>query len=108
MGSTILAFIGLSIEFTAHVASSFVLAKGTPEERLAEVMRETYPAIIQGGVSTVLAILPMYFSKILFITKYIGLPFSILVFVGVFHGMVVLPGLLALSANIKDGFAQNG
>jgi len=50
----------------------------------------------------------MYSRKVLFITKCVGLPSTILAFVKVFHGMVVLPGLFALSANIRDGFEQSG
>jgi len=40
--AAILASAGLSIDFTAHISSSFVVLKGTPEKRLAQVMRETY------------------------------------------------------------------
>merc|ERR1712032_1585383 len=98
--SSVLAGAGISIEFTAHIASSFVLAKGSPERRLAHMMRETYPAIIQGSVSTVLGLLPLTFSRIPFIRQYIVMPFAILVLVGMFDGMVLLPGLLALSARL--------
>jgi len=98
--SSVLAGAGISIEFTAHIASSFVLAEGSPERRLAHMMKETYPAIIQGSVSTVLGLLPLIFSHIPFIRQYIFMPFAILVLVGMFDGMVLLPGLLALSARL--------
>merc|ERR1712032_1226933 len=98
--SSVLAGAGISIEFTAHIASSFVLAEGSPERRLAHMMKETYPAIIQGSVSTVLGLLPLTFSRIPFIRQYIFMPFAILVLVGMFDGMVLLPGLLALSARL--------
>merc|ERR1711920_373623 len=96
----VLAGAGISIEFTAHIASSFVLAEGSPERRLAHMMKETYPAIIQGSVSTVLGLLPLTFSRIPFIRQYIVMPFAILVLVGMFDGMVLLPGLLALPAHL--------
>merc|ERR1712228_19301 len=64
------------------------------------MMKETYPAIIQGSVSTVLGLLPLIFSHIPFIRQYIFMPFAILVLVGMFDGMVLLPGLLALSARL--------
>jgi len=98
--AAILAGVGLSIEFTAHVTSSFVLAPGTPEQRLATVMQETYPAIIQGALSTSLSIAPLLFHQIEFISLYLCAPFLILTAIGMFHGMVVLPGVLALSARI--------
>lgn len=105
--SSILVGAGLSIEFTAHIASSFVLAKGTPEERLAHVMKETYPAIIQGSVSTLLGLGPLLFSSIPFVTYYIFLPYAIVVLVGMFDGMIVLPSLLALSTRFLDCVAAS-
>jgi len=98
--AAVLAGVGLSIEFTAHVTSSFVLAPGTPEQRLVAVMQETYPAILQGSLSTTLSILPLVFHQIEFISLYLCIPFLILTAVGMFHGTVVLPGVLALSARI--------
>jgi len=99
--SFILAGAGLSIEFTAHISSGFVSARGTPEQRVAHVMKETYPAIIQGSISTLFGFLPLYFSRIPFVAQYIFMPFAILVFVGMFDGMILLPGLLALSAHFE-------
>jgi len=100
--SSILVGAGLSIEFTAHIASSFVLSTGSPEERLARVMKETYPAIIQGSVSTVLGLGPLLFSRIPFVRYYLFAPFAIVVAVGMFNGLVVLPSLLALSARLLE------
>merc|ERR550532_1348198 len=102
--AAVLASIGLSIEFTAHVTSCFVLTPGTPEKRLATVMQETYPAIYQGSVSTSLSIAPLLFHNIPFVTLYLCLPFLVLTGIGILHGMVVLPSLLALSARILACF----
>lgn len=66
------------------------------------MMRETYPAIIQGSVSTLLGVGPLLFSDIPFITYYIFLPFAIVVLVGMFDGMIVLPCLLTLSTRFVD------
>merc|ERR1711953_395067 len=96
--AAILAGVGLSIEFTAHVTSSFVLAPGTPEQRLATVMQKTYPAKVQGSLSTSLSLFPLLFHQIEFVTLYLCVPFLILTVIGMFHGMVVPPGVLALSA----------
>jgi len=106
--SSLLVGAGLSIEFTAHIASSFVLARGTPEERLAQMMKETYPAIIQGSVSTVLGLGPLLFSNIPFVTLYLFMPFVLVVLVGMFNGMVVLPSLLAVSTRLLERLAGGG
>mmetsp|Transcript_6160 Transcript_6160/g.19738 ORF Transcript_6160/g.19738 Transcript_6160/m.19738 type:complete len:251 (+) Transcript_6160:62-814(+) len=104
--SGVLAGAGLSIEFTAHIASSFVLAKGTPEQRLARMMKDTYPAILQGAASSLLGIFPLVFSRIPFARQYIFMPFAVLIAVGLFDGVILLPGLLALSARLQASTPQ--
>merc|ERR1711972_235624 len=103
---SLLAGAGISLEFTAHVASGFVLATGSPEKRLAIMMKETYPAIILGSASTILGVLPLAFSPIPFIIKYIMWPFVIIVLVGMFDGLVLLPGILAFFAYLSGSRGQ--
>jgi len=103
---SLLAGAGISLEFTAHVASGFVLATGSPEKRLAIMMKETYPAIILGSASTVLGVLPLAFTPIPFIVKYIMWPFVIIVLVGMFDGLVLLPGILAFFAYLSGSRGQ--
>jgi hypothetical protein len=95
---SLLAGAGISLEFTAHVASAFVLSTGSPEQRLADMMKETYPAIILGSLSTLLGILPLAFSPIPFIIQYIFWPFTLVVLIGMLDGLILLPGILALFA----------
>jgi len=63
-------------------------------------MQETYPAIVQATLSTSLSVFPLLFHPIQFISLYLCVPFLILAAIGMFHGLVVLPGVLALSARI--------
>jgi len=65
-------------------------------------MRETYPAIIQGSISTMLSILPLLWHPIPFIRLYMCVPFLILTAVGMIQGMIILPGVLTLFVRIVN------
>merc|ERR1712232_1328330 len=88
--------LGLSVEFTAHFAAAFSLGKGLPGQRLGEAMAHTFPALMDGAISTLLSILPLAFYPALFIVKYLFGIFAMVVAVGLLNGMVFVPALLAL------------
>merc|ERR1712217_51775 len=81
-------------EFTAHFAAAFSMGKGDPTERMGEAMAHTFPAIIEGSVSTICGILPLAFSPKMFVVKYLFGIIALVVAVGVFNGMFVMPGLI--------------
>jgi len=91
--AALLACVGISVEFTAHLAAAFALeGKGLPtDQRLGKALAQTGPAIIQGSLSTFCGILPMAFDPIPFAAKYLFGPFALIVLVGVVNGLVVLP-----------------
>jgi len=95
---SLMAAAGLSIEFTAHIVSGFVLSSGSPEERLSSVMQDAFPAIIQGAVSTFVGNVPLAFSHIPFLRLYLFVPFTVVVIVGLAHSLILLPGILPLCA----------
>jgi len=97
MASAMLACAGMAVEFTAHLAAAFALeGKGMPtEKKLGRALALTGPAVIQGSLSTLCGIIPMALSPIPFVSKYLFAPFALIVFVGMFNGLIVLPALLA-------------
>jgi hypothetical protein len=88
--------MGLSVEFTAHLAAAFSQAKGPPAERLGEAMVHTFPAIIEGSFSTFFSIMPMAFHHLLFTVKYLFGIIALIIFFGMINGFVVMPALMGL------------
>jgi hypothetical protein len=87
--------LGLSVEFTAHLAAAFSMGTGTPSERLAEAMAHTFPALMEGSVSTLLSVVPLAFHPMVFIVKYLFGIISLVVVVGLINGLLFMPALLA-------------
>merc|ERR1712032_1192463 len=59
-------------------------------------MAQTFPAVIEGTISTSLSVLPLAFSPFMFIVKYLFGIIEMVILVGVVNGLVVMPALLAL------------
>jgi len=92
--------MGLSVEFTAHFVSSFVLTEGDLRTRMSTSMCHTFPALVEGGLSTFVACAVMAFHPLVFIRKYFFGFVTMVVLVGLLNGMVFLPALLGF----LDGF----
>jgi len=92
--------LALSVEFTAHFAAAFSLGSGSPRERLGEAMTHTFPAIVEGSVSTLLSVIPLAFHPALFMVKYLFGIISLVVLVGLVNGLLFMPALLAVISPI--------
>jgi len=87
--------IGLVVDYSAHIAHSFVVAKGTRQERADHALSFTGSAVFHGAMSTFVAVVVMsastsYVFRVFFIQF-----FGICIF-GMAHGLVFLPVLLSL------------
>jgi predicted RND superfamily exporter protein len=92
--------LGLSVEFTAHLAAAFSLGSGTVAERLVNAMAHTFPALIEGTVSTFLSIVPLAFHTVPFAVKYLFWIVFMVVVVGFVNGALFMPSLLSLLSSI--------
>jgi len=90
--------MGMSVEFTAHLAAAFSLGTGEPVERLSEAMGHTFPALVEGSISTFCGIFPLAFHPQVFVVKYIFTIMTMVVVVGMINGTVFMPAMLALLA----------
>ena len=61
--------LGLSVDYSAHIAHAFMVATGTREERVYHALVDLGPAVLNGGFSTFLAFGMLMTSKsIIFLT----------------------------------------
>ena len=92
--------IGVCVDYGVHIAHSFIVAKGTKAERAIDGFITISPAIIHGGISTILAVLPIAFSEShSFITFFRLLTSTVCI--GLFHGLLFLPVMLILFGTDK-------
>lgn len=52
--------IGFAVDFTAHMSYAYITADGSPEERIRKAMFVLGVPILQGGLSTILAISALF------------------------------------------------
>ena len=94
--------IGLSVDYGAHIAHSFIISEGTPKQRAKDGFVYISPAIVHGGVSTFLAITPLAFSQSHAFATFFNM-ISLMVVFGIFHGLFYLPAMLSLFGDNKEG-----
>eukprot|EP00928_Gymnodinium_smaydae_P021460 TRINITY_DN18371_c0_g1_i1.p1 TRINITY_DN18371_c0_g1~~TRINITY_DN18371_c0_g1_i1.p1 ORF type:complete len:1029 (+),score=266.97 TRINITY_DN18371_c0_g1_i1:173-3259(+) len=95
--------LGMSVEFTAHLAASFSLHKeGTPTDRLGLAMAQSFPALLEGSITTIVCAAPMAFFPTLFVVKYLFGILVLVVVIGMLNGCLILPGMLAALASITQ------
>ena len=88
--------IGFSVDFSAHISYAYLSGRGlSADDRLREALHSLGLPILQGGVSTILAVgtlalAPSYIFITFFKTNFLVITF------GMLHGMLLLPVLLSL------------
>ena len=95
--STIIG-IGLSVDYAAHVAHSFITHCGSKKDRVMAAYLYIGPAILHGGTSTLLALSLLAFAES-HIFKVFFKIVSLTVVLGLFHGLIFLPIMLILFGN---------
>eukprot|EP00747_Dinoflagellata_sp_TGD_P151664 gnl/TRDRNA2_/TRDRNA2_177224_c4_seq2.p1 gnl/TRDRNA2_/TRDRNA2_177224_c4~~gnl/TRDRNA2_/TRDRNA2_177224_c4_seq2.p1 ORF type:complete len:166 (+),score=37.69 gnl/TRDRNA2_/TRDRNA2_177224_c4_seq2:44-499(+) len=88
--------MGLAVDFVVHVVTNFELSHGTKRERLSEAVQSTFPAVLLGGLSTFISLVPMAFSQLPFMRLYFFALFATVTGLGLVNGLVVLPAMLGL------------
>lgn len=95
--------VGLAVDYSCHVAHSFVQMPATPglspraqrQERTDLAVEEMGVAVVHGAVSTFLAVLILSTSKSYIFVIFFKQFFGICLF-GALHGLLLLPVLLSL------------
>ena len=100
--------IGLCVDYSAHIAHAFMVAKGSRDDRMKQTLTCIGPAVLNGGISTFLAFVLLSMSKSIIFLTFFKVFFLVVVF-GLFHGLLFLPVVLSLfgpKSMGKPGFAK--
>ncbi|CAD6193959.1 unnamed protein product [Caenorhabditis auriculariae] len=93
---TLICAVGIGVEFTAHVVLAFLTALGTVNDRLESCLQHMFVPVFHGAISTFLGVVMLVFSEFDFVVKYFFNTMTVLVLLGVFNGLTLLPVLLTL------------
>ncbi|XP_050397303.2 patched domain-containing protein 3 isoform X1 [Patella vulgata] len=86
--------IGLAVDYSAHIGHTFMTIKGTRQARALETLSEMGPPVFNGGFSTFLAFVLLGGSNSYVFTTFFKV-FFLVVWYGLFHGLVFLPIILS-------------
>ncbi|GMR51687.1 hypothetical protein PMAYCL1PPCAC_21882, partial [Pristionchus mayeri] len=93
---TIIMSVGFSVDYSAHIAYGYVVSTSDdPKTRIQEALGDLGWPVIQGGLSTILAVsvladVPAYMIVTFFKTVFLAIS------IGLFHGLLFLPLMLSL------------
>jgi predicted RND superfamily exporter protein len=88
--------VGLSVDYSAHVGHCFQTKGGIDKDRRSlEALADIGAAVLSGAMSTFLAVAVLLFSSS-YVFKILSKQFALTIFLGVIHGLVLLPVLLAV------------
>jgi len=106
--TVLIVCIGLSVDFSVHVIHSFMHAHGqSKDERMKKSYKAIAPAVLNGGFSTLLAVVLLMFSDVYVFVTFFKI-FVLVVFFGLYNGLVFLPVLLTIfgPSNITGNGSQ--
>lgn len=88
--------IGLCVDYSAHVGHAFMLKAGTNDERVIAALADIGAAVLNGGISTFLAVLLLSGSQS-YVFRVLFQQFFLTVALGLAHGMIFLPVALSIA-----------
>jgi hypothetical protein len=105
--------VGISIEFTAHLAYNFLAQPGQDsaagrDERVRNALGFMGPAIVHGSVTSLIAAAALSLSSIQFIVEYYFFMFFFMVVIATLNGLLLLPVLLSLMGDSPVSSAAAG
>lgn len=90
---------GLAVDYSVHLVYAFSVAEGSNIDRVRHSLVTLGPAILSGGITTILAVILLAFSDSNVLLTFFKV-FSLTVIFGVFHGLVFLPTVLSISGSV--------
>ena len=93
--ASIIIGIGLSVDYSVHIAHAFIVSEGTRGERIKKAFITISPAVMQGGITTFLSLVFLSDSVTYSFFTFFKI-MSMIVLFGLFHGLLFLPNMLSL------------
>lgn len=87
--------VGLTVDFTAHIAYAFMRVGGSGDERAIHAVTYMGGAVLHGGMTTLLALSVLVFSHSFIFTAFFKI-FLLVIFFGLFYGLLFLPVAFSL------------
>uniref|UniRef100_A0A7I4YYR3 SSD domain-containing protein n=1 Tax=Haemonchus contortus TaxID=6289 RepID=A0A7I4YYR3_HAECO len=102
--ASLLMSIGFSVDISAHISYHYYLVKApTPVEKLEDAFLNIGWPTMQGGLSTLFAMLPVLIKP-----SYLGMVFlktvALVSIFGLIHGLIVLPVFLSMFTSLRRKF----
>jgi predicted RND superfamily exporter protein len=91
----ILISVGLTVDYSAHVAHMFVVSGGSADERAIAALTRIGPSVFNAVASTLVAVVVLSTSAS-FVFRIFFKALCLTVVLGGAHGLILLPVLLAL------------
>lgn len=94
---TLAMAVGLLVDYLVHVLLRFYETSKYPtrEEKVKDTLRTIGAAVLSGGLSTLLGVLPLIFASSA-VTRTVFISFLAMVTLGVGHGLIFLPVVLSM------------
>lgn len=105
--ASLLLSIGFSVDIGAHISYHYYQAEAkTPRGKLEDAYLSIGWATIQGGLSTIIAMLPILFSPSYLAMVFLKTVILVCLF-GLIHGLLVLPVFLSMFSTIFSKCSRN-
>lgn len=92
---SLLVGVGLCIDYCVHIARTFMVYRGTQDERAHRTITSIGPAVIKGGLGSIISIILLTFTESYFFSTFFKVLFATIL-LGLFHALVFLPVTLSL------------
>merc|ERR1712194_487893 len=72
------------------------------QQHVGLAMRNCFPAVLEGSLSTFISVIPMAFHSVPFFRRYSFLCVSVMVAIGMLNGFVIMPAVISLLGNLRN------